>query len=279
MIDLRLPRRSFARRTLHVVISPFLASIALGGCGDGTEPIEEPEVVLEVQAPVSEQGAAIASIDYEIACDSDWRDLDSSGVFVPAIRRTGTLELTGPALTASGDEISDARLWSAVEAPLSGLCLLNLVGRDDTQRSVCAGTATFEAFENTSDRVDARMECLERPVFIGDLFVGAMTPEVVGQLELQTVEYTIVCEARGTAFFEGMSNSEGAVTLNGNLEVFQEPGRMNVEESFLELPVGLCTLQMRARNEDNEIGCAGFESFNIGPDRTTTVELVVDCFL
>lgn len=270
------------RRRLSVVFEPLLVVLLIGGCGDAAEPEvtpDEPEVVLEVEAPLSEQGASIASIDYEIACDSEWRDIDESGVFVPATRRSGTLELSGSALSASGDEIPDTRLWNGTEAPLDGLCLLNLIGRDDAQATVCASTATFEATANASGRVSAAMDCLERPAFIGDLFVGATTPESVDQFEIQTVEYTIICESRGTSFFEGMANSEAATNLNGNLAVVREPGRMNVEESFLQLPVGLCTLQMRARNEDFGIACAGFDSFSIGPDRTTTVSIVVDCFL
>ncbi|MGB5813462.1 MAG: hypothetical protein WBG86_23200 [Polyangiales bacterium] len=265
-----------------VVLTSILGvamSFALGGCGDDAN--SAPQVVLEVQAPVSDQGTDIASLDYEIACDTAWDSLDDAGSFTPATRREGTFEPMGPAVTASGSEVPDFGLWGAAEEPLDGLCLLNLVARDDQQRFLCSGTETFQATDGESLVVDTVMDCTEFASFVGALSVDASVPDPTSADPLQTVEFTIACTGAGTAFFEGMDALKSEVRIDGNLEVNEDPGenRLTVEQSFLDLPTGLCTIQLRGRDDDGEVICSADEGFLIAPERTSTVAMVLVCNL
>ncbi|MEM7436694.1 MAG: hypothetical protein AAF436_16190 [Myxococcota bacterium] len=269
-----LPRSRPARAWTFVAIS---ASLVLGACGDSSPESTDPQVVIEIQAPTTEQGATITQLDYEIACDTEWRDVDEEGVFMPATRRSGTMELLGPARATSGTELTNTSLWSAIEAPLNGLCLLNLIGSDEQERSICASAATFQAIDGETTVVDRAVGCMELAAFIGDLSLVAEAPEVVGGIELETVEFTVDCAARGTDFFEGDASSKAQVNLNGNLEVFQEPTGLDVQGTFGELPVGSCTVQLRARDEDGEVRCTANDRVIIAPAQTRRLEMVVGC--
>ncbi|MBT8468090.1 MAG: hypothetical protein KJN97_04995, partial [Deltaproteobacteria bacterium] len=188
----RCPARIYAKR-----LGPLVAlSLVHVGCGDEATP--EPQITLEVQAPVSQRGATVASLDYEIACDRDWSTTDAEGTFVPALRRDGTMELVGPAT-----EPAERNLWRAAEQPLDGLCLLNLLGRDEQNQTICTATETFEATEGQATLVDAVIACDRLPSFAGAANIAVAIPESMLEVDLQTVEFTVDCSGGGTAFFEG----------------------------------------------------------------------------
>ncbi|MFW2386891.1 MAG: hypothetical protein ACN4G0_01035 [Polyangiales bacterium] len=264
---------SYRRRdTYRAFLGPIAAlSFALANAGCGDEDAAEPQVVLEVQAPVSERGVTVASLDYEIACDGDWRTVDGEGAFVPTLIRDGTMQLVGP--VASPDELN---LWRAAEEPLEGLCLVNLIGRDDREQAVCVATDTFEATAGEAALVDTVIACSRIAGFAGAASLDLLLPAPDPGTDLQTVEYTIDCGGEGTSFFEG---TDASVVLNGALEVVEVAMSVDkaVRHTFVDLPVGPCSLQLRARDQDSEVICTGTEGFVIGPDQTTNLPIVLLC--
>jgi hypothetical protein len=104
-------------------------------------------------------------------------------------------------------------------------------------------------------------------------------PGLVPGENLQTVEFTIACSGDGTAFFEGVGESASEVTIDGNLEVVEDPDRggIGVWQSFVDLPTGPCTMQLRARDLDGEVICLASDGFVIAPSQTTKVQIVLLC--
>ena len=275
----RFPFRTSPKRLgLLVALSLALAEV---GCGDEAAPEPQviargPQVILEVQAPVSERGTTVASLDYEIACDRYWNTTDAQGTFVPALRRDGTMELVGPADTMSGAEPPERNLWRATEQPLDGLCLVNLLGRDEEEQTICTSTETFDATEGQATLVDTVIACARLPSFAGAADIAVAIPGSMLEVDLQTVEFTVDCGGKGTAFFEG---TDAQVTINGNLEVVEdaEGGGLSVWHSFVDLPTGPCTIQLRARDEGDEVICLASDGVIIAPNQTTEVQLVLLC--
>ncbi len=258
----------------RMLLSVFVVSfaVAMGACG-GTGDNETgagPKVVLQVQAPASDFGAPVASLDYEIACDVEWNMLDREGAFMPAMRRDGTMEQVQQPATD---------VWRAAEEPLEGLCLLNLIARDEQDQTLCFSTETFEATNGQAAVVDTVMTCQDAPGLPGNASLAARLPGLVAGLDVQTVEFTIDCGGGGTAFFESAPEFSDEVTINGNLEVIEDPdaGGMEVWHSFFDLPPGACTMQLRARDPDGEVICLVSDGFVIVPGQTTKVELVLIC--
>lgn len=202
--------------------------------------------------------------------------MDAQGTFIPALRRDGTMELVDSASNASGSELAELNLWRATEEPLDGLCLVNLIGRDEEEHTVCAGTETFEAAEGQAALVDTAMPCVRFVAFAGAASLAVQIPDSGLEVELQTVEYTIDCSGGGTAFFEG---TDSTVNINGNLEVVEDAdgGGPGVWHSFLDLPKGPCTVQLRARDQDSEIICLATDGVVIAPNQTAKVELLLLC--
>lgn len=246
----------------------FLA-VATGGCG-GDEAGAGPQVVLQVQTSASGLPGTVASLDYEIACDAEWSALDSEGAFMPAVLRDGTME---PVQQPPTD------VWRAAEEPMDGLCLLNLIARDEDDQTVCFATKTFEATDGEAAEVDTVMACQEFPGLSGNVSLVANLPGVVSTFDVQTVEFTVDCSGGGTAFFESTPEFADEVTINGNLEVVDDPdgGGMEVWHSFFDLPPGACTMQLRARDPDGEVICNVSDGFVIAPGQTTELQLVVSC--
>ena len=254
-----------------LVVSLTGAMVACGGTG-GDEGGAGPQVVLQVQTPASDLGATVASLDYEIACDAEWTELDSEGAFIPAMRRDGTME---PVQQPGSDG------WRAAEEPLEGLCLLNLIARDERDQTVCFSTETFDATNGEAAVVDTVMTCQEYPGLPGNASLAAKLPGLVSGFDVHTVEFTIDCGGGGTAFFESAPELSEEVAINGNLEVIDDPdgGGMEVWHSFFDLPPGACTVQLRARDPDGEVICVVSDGFVIAPDQTTKVELVLVCII
>jgi len=127
---------------------------------------------------------------------------------------------------------------------------------------------------------------------------GSTAPSV---FDIQTVEYTINCTGTDSDFLDdpiaGDLPNDGAVQINGNLEVVDDrtntllnsplgdgsfgtarPGDgAEIWQGFMDLPVGPCTIQLRARDGDGEVICTATESFNIVVDTTSKVNLVLIC--
>lgn len=261
---------AYWRMLLSVLVVSF--TVAMGACGGtgGDQAGAGPQVVLQVQAPASDLGAPVASLDYEIACDAEWNMLDSEGAFMPAMRRDGTMEQVQQPATD---------VWRAAEEPLEGLCLLNLIARDEQDQTVCISTETFEATNGQAAVVDAVMTCQDAPGLPGNASLAAQLPGLIAGFDVQTVEFTIDCGGDGTAFFESAPEFSDEVTINGNLEVIEDPdgGGMEVWHSFFDLPPGACTMQLRARDPDGEVICLISDGFVIVPGQTTKVELVLIC--
>ena len=267
------------RKTLGPIVAASLV-LGLGGCGEqASEASTDPQVTLEVQVPVSDLGTAVASMDYEIACDKNWSATDEKGTFVPSTRRDGTMDLAGPAAASSGAEPPAFNLWRATEQPLDGLCLVNLIGRDEREQAVCASTETFQASDGQATFVDTVMTCKDSAGFRGRASLAVDLPGLVPGEDLQTVEFTIACSGDGTAFFEGMGESTFEVTIDGNLEVVEDPDRggIDVWQSFVDLPTGPCTMQLRARDPDGGVICLATNGFVIAPNETTKVQIVLLC--
>lgn len=265
------------RKTLGSIVGMSLL-VAIVGCG-GDEASTEPQVVLEVQAPVSGLGTTIASLDYEIACDAEWNTLDTEGVFVPAMRRGGTMERIESAGSSPGAQLPISDVWRAAEEPLDGLCLLNLIGRDEQDQTICVSAETFEATNGQPTVVNTVMTCQDYPGLPGNASLAVELPGLVPGVDVETVEFTIDCDGGGTAFFESTPEFSEEVTINGNLEVVDDPdgSGMGVWNSFFDLPPGPCTMQLRARDPDGEVICTASDGFIIAPSQTTKVQIVLLC--
>jgi len=117
-----------------------------------------------------------------------------------------------------------------------------------------------------------------------------------GLIDIQSVEYTINCTGTPQTFLDNNTPlpNDGAVQINGNLEVVDgrtdpqgpippefgtaRPGDgAEVWQGFMDLPVGPCTIQLRARDNDGEVICTATESFDILPSTTSKVNLVMIC--
>lgn len=271
--------RRCSLRTCQRILEPVVAvSLFLSTVGCGDKASTEPQVVLEVQAPISGLGTTVASMDYEIACDTDWSTTDEKGTFVPSMRRDGAMLLVDPAATSSGTGEPSFNLWRATEQPLDGLCLLKMSARDEQEQTICVSTKTFRAIDGQATLVDTVMTCEDFPGFAGTASLAVEVPGLVAGEDLETVEYTIDCGGNGTAFF-GTPEGTFEVTIDGSLEVTEDPGRggLGVWYSFLDLPTGACTMQLRARDQDGEVICLATDGFVIAPDRTTKVQLVLLC--
>jgi hypothetical protein len=115
-------------------------------------------------------------------------------------------------------------------------------------------------------------------------------------IDIQNVEYTINCDGTPSTFLDDATPlpGDGAVQINGNLEVVDgrtsptegippefgtaRPGdRSEIWQGFMDLPVGPCTIQLRARDNDGEVICTATESFDIAADTTSKVNLVMIC--
>lgn len=253
-----------------------LLAFTLIACGD--EAASTGDVVLEVRAPAIEGDDAIVQLDYEIACDQGWSTLDAGGAFVPATLRRGGM-LAGPPAAAS--EAPWTSTWQALEEPLDGLCLLHLIARNVQQETVCRESATFEARAGEPMRIDTTMRCSKPPSFAGVASLSADLPDAgFGDEGPQTVEFTIACRGRGASFFEGVDAGSAAVALNGNLEVMDDVDRgLRVEESFADLPIGECALELRVPDRGGEYICFGNDDFVILPDRATELPVVIICNL
>jgi exonuclease III len=116
-------------------------------------------------------------------------------------------------------------------------------------------------------------------------------------IDIQSVEYTINCLGTPLSFLDDPLDTlpnDGAVQINGNLEVVD--GRTDAQgpippefgtarpldgaemwQGFMDLPVGPCTIQLRARDGDGEVICTATESFSIQVDTTSKVNLVLIC--
>ena len=245
------------------------------GCG-GDEASAEPQLVFEVQAPRSGLGATVARLDYEIACDAEWNTLDTEGVFVPAMRRDGTMERIELVASSPG---AQSDVWRAAEEPLDGLCLLNLIGRDEQNQTICVSAEAFEATNGQPTVVNTVMNCEDYPGLPGNASLALELPGLVPGVDVETVEFTIDCGGGGTAFFESTPELSEEVTINGNLELVDDPDGtgMSVWNSFLDLPPGRCTMQLRARDPDGEVICTASDGFIIAPSQTTKVQIVLLC--
>jgi len=117
-----------------------------------------------------------------------------------------------------------------------------------------------------------------------------------GYIDIQGVEYTINCLGTPSSFLDGPTAlpNGGAVTLNGNLEVVDgrtdaqgpippefgtaRPGDgAEIWQGFMDLPVGQCSIQLRARDYDGEIFCTATENFTVVVNTTSKVNLVLIC--
>jgi len=117
-----------------------------------------------------------------------------------------------------------------------------------------------------------------------------------GLIDIQSVEYTINCTGTPQTFLDNNTPlpNDGAVQINGNLEVVDgrtdpqgpippefgtaRPGDgAEVWQGFMDLPVGPCTIQLRAKDNDGEVICTATESFDILPSTTSKVNLVMVC--
>ena len=115
-------------------------------------------------------------------------------------------------------------------------------------------------------------------------------------VDIQNVEYTINCSGTPSTFLDNDTPlpNDGAVQINGNLEVVDgrtdpqgaippefgtaRPGDgAEIWQGFMDLPVGPCTIQLRARDNDGEVICTATESFDIVADTTSKVNLVLVC--
>jgi hypothetical protein len=115
-------------------------------------------------------------------------------------------------------------------------------------------------------------------------------------IDIQSVEYTINCQGTESSFLDDNTPlpGDGAVQINGNLEVVdgrtsptegippefgteRPEDRSEIWQGFMDLPVGPCTIQLRARDNDGEVICTATEQFDILPDVTSKVNLVMVC--
>lgn len=113
-------------------------------------------------------------------------------------------------------------------------------------------------------------------------------------IDIQSVEYTIQCAGNDDSFLDNDASFPDEVQLNGNLEVLdgrtspqglippefgtERPGdRAEVWQGFMDLPPGPCTIQLRARDADQEVICTATEGFTIVADTTSKVNLVLIC--
>ena len=138
---------------------------------------------------------------------------------------------------------------------------------------------------------------------VGNTELNVMVPIGSGQsgpgtspTDIQSVEYTINCLGTPSSFLDEPTElpNGGAVQINGNLEVVDgrtdpqglippefgtaRPGDgAEIWQGFMDLPVGDCTIQLRARDNDGEVICSATESFAIEADVKSKVNLVLVC--
>ena len=116
---------------------------------------------------------------------------------------------------------------------------------------------------------------------------GSSAPDLI---DIQSVEYTIDCLGNNDSFLDNDSSFPDEVTLNGNLEVqngrtnaaaiYGDPaidGQAEIWQGFMDLPPGPCTIELRARDNDDEVICTAQEPFNIAADSTSKVNIVLVC--
>jgi len=157
--------------------------------------------------------------------------------------------------------------------------LLNLIGRDEQDQTVCVSTETFAATNGQPTVVNTVVTCQDYPGLPGNASLAVELPGLVPGVDVECVEFTIDCAGGGTAFFESTPELSEEVTINGNLEVVDDPdgSGMGVWNSFFDLPPGPCTMQLRARDPDGEVICTASDGFIIAPSQTTKVQIVLLC--
>jgi len=123
----------------------------------------------------------------------------------------------------------------------------------------------------------------------GDAVQGAANEDIPGELgdgedprasvkvfaptdvDIMGVEYTLNCTA-----------PSAPVRLNGNLEVSDSERSKSdavVWQAFMDVPVGPCTLQVRARDGDGEVVCTASQPVQIESGVAAEVNLVLTCAL
>ena len=116
---------------------------------------------------------------------------------------------------------------------------------------------------------------------------GSSAPALI---DIVDVEYTIDCAGNGDTFLDDNASFDDALTLNGNLEVqdgrtnaaaiYGDPaidGQAEIWQGFMDLPPGPCSIELRARDNDDEVICTAQEPFNIAADSTMKVIIVLIC--
>ena len=142
----------------------------------------------------------------------------------------------------------------------------------------------------TTSGEDGTVSNTELNVLVPPAGEGSPGPSV----DVQTVEYTINCEGNSDTFLDDAQSFDDEVTLNGNLEVTDgqtsptdgippefgtpRPGdRAEIWQGFMDLPPGLCTIELRARDDDGEVICTAREGFTITANAIAKVNLVLVC--
>jgi hypothetical protein len=119
---------------------------------------------------------------------------------------------------------------------------------------------------------------------------NAGTPDAI---DIQVVEYTIACDdgIDNGPFLDNGASFDDDVTISGVLEVLDTPSAgvttqdfgpdltdVYVWQGFMDLPpTAGCTVQLRARDGDNEVICTSTETFDIAADSTTKVNVLMYC--
>ena len=118
-----------------------------------------------------------------------------------------------------------------------------------------------------------------------------------GAFDIQVVEYTIACndgqdfDPTSDPDIDSGPSLDNDVTLSGVLEVLDSAnpgvttqdfgpdlGEVYIAQGFMDLPptVG-CSVQLRARDADDEVICTSTETFDIAADNLTTVNVLMFC--
>jgi len=109
-----------------------------------------------------------------------------------------------------------------------------------------------------------------------------------GEVDIQTVEYTIRCNGNDDTFLDNGASFDDAVTINGNLEVNEadpaevpgiNPSSADVFQGFMDLAPGNCSAELRARDNDGEVICSAREGFTVTADKVAQVNIVMYCGL